>query len=371
MRYYLVAGERSGDLHGSNLIKGIRANDPEAEFRGWGGDMMEAEGMSLVTHYKDTAFMGFLEVVMNLRTITGFLKKCKTDILEYQPDALILIDYPGFNLRIASFAKSRGLKVFYYISPKVWAWNQKRAWKIKANVDHMFVIFPFEIDFYKKYNYKVDYVGNPLMDAIAAFRPDPDFRRKHKLDHRPIIALLPGSRKQEITGMLDTMLTTQKHFPDHQYVIAGVKNLPATLYDQYLTSGRAVIVYESTYDLLSVAAAALVTSGTATLETALLKVPEVVCYRTSVISYAVAKRLIRVPFISLVNLILGKEAVKELIQDELNEDNLVAELKRILPGASKNAQQMRDYEELAQLVGGTGASEKTGALIVEYLNQPN
>ena len=367
MKYYLIAGERSGDLHGSNLIKGIRANDPDAEFRGWGGDMMEAEGMSLVTHYKDTAFMGFLEVVMNLRTITGFLKKCKADVLEYQPDALILIDYPGFNLRIASFAKSKGLKVFYYISPKVWAWNQKRAWKIKANVDHMFVIFPFEVDFYKKYDYKVDYVGNPLMDAIAAFRPDPDFRRKHHLDDRPIIALLPGSRKQEIIGMLNTMLTTQKHFPGYQYVIAGVKNLPSTLYDQYLSSGKATIVYESTYDLLSVADAALVTSGTATLETALLKVPEVVCYRTSAISYALAKRLIRIPFISLVNLILEKEAVRELIQDELNEGNLVAELKRILPGGDKNVRQMEDYERLAAVVGGAGASERTGGLIAKYL----
>ncbi|GGH44167.1 lipid-A-disaccharide synthase [Dyadobacter endophyticus] len=367
MRYYLIAGERSGDLHGSNLIKGIRASDPDAQFRGWGGDMMEAEGMSLVTHYKDTAFMGFLEVVMNLRTITGFLKKCKADILDYEPDALILIDYPGFNLRIASFAKSKGLKVFYYISPKVWAWNQKRAWKIKANVDHMFVIFPFEIDFYKKYDYQVDYVGNPLMDAIAAFRPDPDFRRKHHLDDRPIIALLPGSRKQEIIGMLDTMLTTQKHFPEYQYVIAGVKNLPSTLYDQHLSGGKTSIVYESTYDLLSVADAALVTSGTATLETALLKVPEVVCYRTSTISYALAKRLIRIPFISLVNLILEKEAVRELIQDELNEENLVAELKCIVPGGDKNVGQMRDYERLAELVGGAGASERTGGLIVKYL----
>jgi len=367
MKYYLIAGERSGDLHGSNLIKGIRANDPDADFRGWGGDMMEAEGMSLVTHYKDTAFMGFLEVVMNLRTITGFLKKCKADVLEYKPDALILIDYPGFNLRIASFAKSKGLKVFYYISPKVWAWNQKRAWKIKANVGHMFVIFPFEVDFYKKYDYEVDYVGNPLMDAIAAFRPDPDFRVKHRLDDRPIIALLPGSRKQEIIGMLDTMLTTQKHFPGYQYVIAGVQNLPSELYDQYLSSGKATIVYESTYDLLSVADAALVTSGTATLETALLKVPEVVCYRTSAISYALAKRLIRIPFISLVNLILEKEAVRELIQDELNEANLVTELKRILPGGDKNVPQMQDYERLAQLVGGPGASKRTGGLIVKYL----
>lgn len=367
MKYYLIAGERSGDLHGSNLIKGIRANDPDAQFRGWGGDMMEAEGMRLVTHYKDTAFMGFLEVVMNLRTITGFLKKCKADILGYRPDALILIDYPGFNLRIAAFAKAKGLKVFYYISPKVWAWNQKRAWKIRANVDHMFVIFPFEVDFYKKYDYRVDYVGNPLMDAIAAFTPDPDFREKNGLDGRPIIALLPGSRRQEIIGMLEVMLTTRKHFPTYQYVIAGVRNLPSSLYDQYLAGGKAVIVYESTYDLLAVADAALVTSGTATLETALLKVPEVVCYRTSAISYALARRLIRIPFISLVNLILDREAVRELIQHELNETELVKEIKRILPGGEGHAQQVRDYEQLAGLVGGPGASERTGALIARYL----
>jgi lipid-A-disaccharide synthase len=368
MKYYLIAGERSGDLHGSNLIKGIKENDPDAVFRGWGGDMMEEEGMQLVTHYKDTAFMGFLEVAMNLRKISGFLKRCKADITDYQPDALILIDYPGFNLRIASFAKSRGLKVFYYISPKVWAWNQKRAWKIKKNVDHMFVIFPFEVDFYKKYDYTVDYVGNPLMDAITAFQPDPDFRAAHGLDERPVIALLPGSRTQEITGMLDVMLTTQKHFPDHQFVIAGVKNLPSSLYDVYLTSQRASIVYERTYDLLSVAEAALVTSGTATLETALFKVPEVVCYKTSGFSYAVAKRLIRVPFISLVNLILQKEAVRELIQDNLNEKLLIEELKRILPGGSQYEAQRKDYYQLAQLVGGPGASERTGKLIVQYLS---
>ncbi|WAC09473.1 lipid-A-disaccharide synthase [Dyadobacter pollutisoli] len=367
MKYYLIAGERSGDLHGSNLIKGIRESDPNADFRGWGGDMMKAEGLELVTHYKDTAFMGFLEVALNLRKISGFLKKCKADILAYQPDALVLIDYPGFNLRIAAFAKAKGLKVFYYISPKVWAWNQKRAWKIKKNVDHMFVIFPFEIDFYKKYDYKVDYVGNPLMDAIAAFKPDPDFKKKNNLDDRPIIALLPGSRKQEITGMLDLMLTVQPHFPDHQFVIAGVSNLPSALYGQYSSSDRATIVYESTYNLLSVAQAALVTSGTATLETALFNVPEVVCYKTSGFSYAVAKRLIRVPYISLVNLILEKEAVRELIQDNLNEKLLVEELKQIIPGGAKHTVQLNDYATLQKLVGGPGASQRAGKLIVGYI----
>ncbi|TLU99358.1 lipid-A-disaccharide synthase [Dyadobacter luticola] len=368
MKYYLVAGERSGDLHGSNLIKGIRENDPNATFRGWGGEMMQTEGMELVTHYKDTAFMGFLEVMLNLHKISGFLKKCKADILEYQPDALVLIDYPGFNLRIAAFAKSKGLKVFYYISPKVWAWNQKRAWKIKKNVDHMFVIFSFEVDFYKKFDYKVDYVGNPLMDAIANFQPDTDFHAKNNLRaDKPIIALLPGSRQQEIIGMLDLMLTVQPHFPDYQFVIAGVSNLPASLYQKYIASHNAVIVYEKTYDLLKIAQAALVTSGTATLETALFGVPEVVCYKTSGFSYAVAKRLIRIPFISLVNLIMEREVVRELIQDELNETLLVEELGSILPGGAKYEKQLADYQALKELVGGPGASERAGRLIVGYL----
>ena len=296
------------------------------------------------------------------------MKKCKDDILQYQPDVVILIDYPGFNLRIASFAKEKGLKVFYYISPKVWAWNQKRALKIKKNVDRMFVIFPFEIDFYKKYNYEVDYVGNPLMDAIAAFEPDPDFKKKNNLlQDKPVVALLPGSRKQEIIGMLDLMLAVQPHFPDHQFVIAGVKNLPASLYDKYVTAGKAVIVYESTYDLLSVADAALVTSGTATLETALLNVPEVVCYKTSGFSYAIAKRVIKVRFISLVNLIMDKEVVRELIQDELNEKNISEELASILPGGKKRDIQLGDYARLQELVGSEGASERAGRLMVSYL----
>jgi lipid-A-disaccharide synthase len=369
MKYYLIAGERSGDLHGANLLKGIKENDPDAVFRGWGGDMMSAEGMDLVTHYKDTAFMGFLEVALNLHKISGFLKKCKRDILDYKPDVIILIDYPGFNLRIASFAKEKGLKVFYYISPKVWAWNQKRAWKIKKNVDRMFVIFPFEIDFYKKYDYEVDYVGNPLMDAIAAFQPDPNFKKKNLLSDKPVIALLPGSRKQEIIGMLDLMLAVQSHFPDHQFAIAGVKNLPSSLYDTYVATGKATIVYEATYDLLSVADAALVTSGTATLETALLNVPEVVCYKTSGFSYAIAKRLIRVRFISLVNLIMDKEVVRELIQGELNEKTIRNELAAILPGGEKRATQLNDYAKLQKLVGREGASERAGRLMVSYLKE--
>jgi lipid-A-disaccharide synthase len=368
MKYYLIAGERSGDLHGANLMKGIKANDPDAQFRGWGGDMMEGEGLDLVTHYKDTAFMGFLEVAMNIRKITGFLKKCKRDILMYKPDVIILIDYPGFNLRIATFGKKHGFKTFYYISPKVWAWNQKRALKIKKNVDRMFVIFPFEIDFYNKFDYQVDYVGNPLMDAIEAFKPDADFKTKHNLNaEQPIIALLPGSRRQEIINMLDLMLTVQPHFPAYQFVIAGVRNLPASLYEKYAALERVSVVYEATYDLLAVSEAALVTSGTATLETALLNIPEVVCYKTSPFSYAIAKRLIRVPFISLVNLIMEKEVVRELIQDDLNENELTRELGSILKDGSKRDGQLKDYARLKELVGGPGASERTGGLIVNYL----
>lgn len=367
MTYYLIAGERSGDLHGANLIKGIRDSDPEARFRGWGGDQMEREGMELVTHYRDTAFMGFLEVAQNLRTIFGLLTKCKEDILACEPDVVVLIDYPGFNLRIARFAKKNGLKVFYYISPKVWAWNQKRALKIKASVDRMFVIFPFEIDFYKKYDYKVDYVGNPLMDAVAAFRPDPAFRHKNGLTDHPIIALLPGSRKQEISNMLDTMLSIRAHFREYQFVIAGVRDLPAALYEKYTALPDVHVVYESTYDLLSVAEAALVTSGTATLETALLNVPEVVCYRTSAISYFVAKSLIKVPYISLVNLISEKEVVKELIQDELNTHRLTEELRAIVKGGNRRESQLADYTRLHRLVGEPGASHRAGSLMVDYM----
>lgn len=367
MKYYLLAGERSGDLHGANLMRGIRQHDHAAEFRAWGGDLMQEQGAKLVTHYTDMAFMGFLEVAKNLPIILGFLRKCKRDLIDYQPDVLILIDYPGFNLRMAAYAKKRGIKVYYYISPKVWAWNQKRAWKIKKSVDRMFVIFPFEIDFYKKYDYDVSYVGNPLMDAIEDFRPDPDFLQKNDLTDQRIIALLPGSRKQEVTDTLDTMLSVQESFPEHHFVIAGVNSLPRALYEKYQSRPNVTVVFEVTYDLLHVAEAALVTSGTATLEAALFAVPEVVCYRTSGISYAIAKRLIKVPYISLVNLILEKEAVRELIQNDFSTENLVAELKAILLGGVKRSNMEADYQTLQAQVGKAGASERVGAEIVSIL----
>jgi lipid-A-disaccharide synthase len=288
-------------------------------------------------------------------------------LLAYEPDALVLIDYPGFNLRIAEFAKKRGITVFYYISPKVWAWNQKRALKIRSNIDRMFVIFPFEVYFYEKYDYKVVYVGNPLMDAIEAFRPDPDFKQKHQLSGRRVIALLPGSRRQEVISTLDTMLSIRDRFPDHTFVIAGVDSLPASLYQPYQNLPNVSVVFEATYDLLAVAEAALVTSGTATLETALFGVPEVVCYRTSAVSYNIAKRLIRVPYISLVNLIMEKETVRELIQDSFSTDSLTAELRDILPGGSKRATIEQDYQTLKQRVGEAGASVRAGSAMVNYL----
>lgn len=368
MKYYLIAGERSGDLHGANLMRGIRQHDSDAQFRAWGGDLMHAQGATLVTHYTDMAFMGFLEVAKNLFTILGFLKKCKKDILDYQPDTLILIDYPGFNLRMAAFAKKQGIKVCYYISPKVWAWNQKRAWQIKASVDRMFVIFPFEVDFYRKYGYVVTYVGNPLMDAIVSFIPDSDFLEKNNLENKKIIALLPGSRQQEVSGMLDTMLSVKESFPEYEFVVAGVNSLPASLYGKYQDLPNVTVIFEATYDLLSVAEAALVASGTATLETALFSLPEVVCYRTSGVSYAIAKRLIKVPFISLVNLIMEKEAVKELIQDDFSQEKLTSELQAILPGGEKRKTLETDYKILQEKVGKSGASHRAGAEIFEYLS---
>lgn len=367
MKYYLIAGERSGDLHGANLIKGIKSYDPAAEFRGWGGDLMQQEGMDLVTHYQDTAFMGFFEVVKNLGTILGLLKKCKKDLMAYQPDVLILIDYPGFNLRMASFAKQQGLKVFYYISPKVWAWNQKRALKIKAVVDRMFVIFPFEIDFYKRFQYEVEYVGNPLMDQIESFKPDPLFLQNNQFEDKKIIALLPGSRKQEVSDMLDIMLTQAPLFPEYTFVIAAVRSLPESIYRNFAHIPNVKIVFEATYDLLHHAEAALVTSGTATLETALFGIPEIVCYKTSGISYAIAKKLIRVRFISLVNLIMDREVVRELIQGDLNPQLLENELRAIIEGGTKRSSMMEDFAVLKQKVGGSGASENAGRKMVQYL----
>ena len=368
MKYFLVAGERSGDLHGSNLIKSLNEQDPQASFRGFGGDYMKDAGMQLLVHYNDMAFMGFLEVVKNLPAIFSFLKQCKEEILKFRPDALILIDYAGFNLRIARWAKQQGIKVFYYISPKVWAWNQKRALKIKASVDHMFVIMPFEQEFYARYDYKVDFVGNPLLDAIRSFEPDPEFLQQNTLIDKPIIAVLPGSRKQEIENMLGYMLELIPSFRDFQFVVAGIENMPREFYSAALDFPEAKVVFDQTYQLLSHAKAALVTSGTATLETALFEVPQVVCYKTSWISYQIASRLIKVDYISLVNLIAGKEVVRELIQESLHLDNLRKELGEIVPGGKKRQSQLQEYKQLKAQIGEAKASETTAKLILKYLN---
>lgn len=367
MKYYIISGEASGDLHASNLMKSLKNEDHHADFRFWGGDLMQAVGGTLVKHYRDLSFMGFSEVVMNLRTILNNIKYCKKDILQYEPDVLILVDYPGFNLRIAEFAKKQHIAVHYYISPQIWAWKESRINKIKRDVDHMYVILPFEKNFYEdKHDFPVHFVGHPLLDAIANRKViDPEkFAQQNGLNDKPIVALLPGSRKQEITKMLSVMLKMAPRFPDHQFVIAGAPSQELSFYKKFIKDKNIAIVENKTYDLLSVATAALVTSGTATLETALFKIPEVVCYKGSEISYQIGKRLVNIKYISLVNLILDKEVVTELIQDEFNETNLENELFKILD--HKEREIMFDhYYKLEKKLGGKGASDNTAKLIVK------
>jgi len=348
MKYYIIAGEASGDLHGSNLIKALINNDPLANIRCWGGDLMQEAGGQLVKHYRDLAFMGFIEVVKNLGTILNNLSYCKEDINQFKPDTLILIDYPGFNLRIAEWAKKNGYKVVYYISPQVWAWKENRVRKMKKCIDKMFVILPFEKKYYKeKWNWDVEYVGHPLIEAIHHFKTI-NTNSYLKFD-KPVIALLPGSRKQEIK--VPIMLEVCRRFPDYQFIIAKAPGIEEHFYDS-LINGHDNISYviNQTYALLQIATAALVTSGTATLETALFKVPQVVCYKGSKISYAIAKRVIRIQYISLVNLIMDKPVIKELIQDELTPINLEKELKNILPGGASRDQIIRDYKQLESML---------------------
>ena len=369
MKYYIIAGEASGDLHASNLMRALKKEDNDSQFRMWGGDLMEAVGGTLVKHYRDLAFMGFSEVVMNLGTILNNFKICKADVLKYQPDVLILVDYPGFNLRMAKWAKQQGIKVFYYISPQIWAWNSRRVHGIKKNIDKMFVILPFEKDFYKKYDYEVEFVGHPLLDVVAEKELDPNFRSKYNLSEKPIIALLPGSRKQEISKMLKEMLSVVKDFPDFQFVIAGAPSITLDFYKstlQGVDSQEVKIIQNNTYELLQHSSAALVTSGTATLETALFNVPQVVCYKGSPISYQIAKRVINVKFISLVNLIVDYEIVKELIQSEFNHENLKIELGKLLD--AQTVQPVLDgYLLLKEELGNSGASKKAARKMVEFL----
>lgn len=366
MKYYIIAGEASGDLHGSNLMKALKKKDPAAEFRFWGGDLMAKQGGTLVKHYRDLAFMGFLEVARNLRTILNNIKFCKEDIMSNRPDVLVLVDYPGFNLRIAKFAKELGIKVVYYISPQLWAWKEGRVEIIKKYVDEMMVILPFEEDFYKKHGVHSHFVGHPLLDAISTLEDldVEDFKRENGLNEKEIIALLPGSRKQEVEKMLAVMLSVRPYFKEYQFVIAGAPSLPKEFYQNY-ADDNVHFVSNKTYDLLRCSKVALVTSGTATLETALLNVPEVVCYRGSKISYAIAKRLVKnIRYISLVNLIMDREVVKELIQNELNTNNLVEELKKIL-ATEKRVEVFQDYELLREKLGGKGASENAAEVIMK------
>lgn len=371
MKWYLIAGEASGDLHGSNLIKELKQQDSAAEFRFWGGDLMEAQAGKPVKHIKDLAFMGFTEVLLNLRTILGNIKICKNDILNFKPDAVILIDYPGFNLRIAEFCKTHNLPVFYYISPQVWAWKKGRVHKIKNIVTKMFTILPFEKDFYAQYDYSVEYVGHPLIDAIHHFKSGFDkqqFLQEHQLSSKKIIALLPGSRKQEIKKKLPLMLKMPEFYPEYHFVIAGAPAIEAAFYKQFISKSNIQIIYNQTYPLLACADAALVTSGTATLETALFKVPQVVCYKGSPISYQIAKRIVDIKYISLVNLILDQELVTELIQNDFNESNLKKELAAILNGTKKE-EILEGYERLEEILGGTGASEITASLMLKTLQE--
>jgi len=369
MKYYIIAGEASGDLHGANLMKELFKQDLQADIRFWGGDLMEKAGGTLVKHYRDLAFMGFAEVVQNLSTILNNIKFCKQDITAFNPDVLIFIDYPGFNMRIAEWAKKLDYKTHYYISPQIWAWKENRIKAIKRDVDHMYIILPFEKDFYEnKHNFKVEFVGHPLIDAIhnRTHTNEVAFRKEHNLDDRPVIALLPGSRKQEISKMLSGMLSVVNDFPDYQFVIAGAPSQEYSFYEQFLGSSSVKFISNKTYDLLSIAHAALVTSGTATLETALFKVPEVVCYKGNWISYQIAKRVVTLKYISLVNLILDKEIVKELIQENFNTKNIRAELQKILtPEYRLNL--LKQYDLLEEKLGGFGASEKTANLIIKHL----
>jgi lipid-A-disaccharide synthase len=370
MRYYIIAGEASGDMHASNLMLELRKSDPAAVFRCWGGDLMQAAGGELVKHYRDLAYMGFIEIATNIRTIMKNLRFCKEDILLYRPDALILIDYPGFNLRIADFAHRNGLKVIYYISPQVWAWKKSRVYGIRKNVDKLLVILPFEQAFYQHYNYKVEFVGHPLLDVVnhpSAYQDGAAFRKAHHLSDKPVIALLPGSRKQEIKRMLPVMVSLARYFPDYEFVTGGAPSIDQAYYLQLPGMEGMKILFGQTHELLRHAHAALVTSGTATLETALYGVPQVVCYQGSAISFAIARRIVDVKFISLVNLVMDRQVVTELIQDDFNLENLKNELNAILNDQNRS-KIISEYELLREKLGRQGASQRAAGAIISVLH---
>lgn len=364
MKYYIIAGEASGDLHASNLMRELKKKDPEASFRCWGGDLMEAQGGKIIKHYRDLAFMGFTEVLANIKTILGNIDFCKKDILAWNPDVVIMVDYPGFNLRVAGFVKEHKIRVFYYISPAIWAWKENRVHKIKRSVDRMFTILPFEKEFYKRFDFNVDFVGHPLLDALEHSREEGLQLNTDK----PVIALLPGSRKQEISRMLPVMMETRKQFPEYHFVIAAAPAMPEAFYKDILGNEPVQIVYGQTYNLLRKSFAALVTSGTATLEAALFRVPEVVCYKAGSISYHIARRLVKVKYISLVNLIMDRMIVTELIQDDMNPERLAIELRRITSDEKGRTSMLKQFDELKKNLGGPGASERLAGLMINYLH---
>jgi len=374
MKYYIIAGEPSGDLHGSNLMKELKKLDPQADFRVWGGDLMAAQGGHLVKHYRDLAFMGLFEVVMNIRTIQKNFKLCERDLIDYQPDVLILIDYPGFNMRMAKFAHQKGLKVFYYISPKLWAWNTKRVKKVKAYVDRMFTILPFETEFYQQYGIEVDYSGNPILDAIDA-RPNKNepreaFISRNSLDNRPIVGVLAGSRKQELAWNLADMLKMVPKFPNHQFIIAGAPSFTMADYEPYIKGYDVKVLFGQTYEILQQAEAAMVTSGTATLETALLNCPQVICYRMwggNITDWISKTFIIKVKYIGLVNLIMTRESVKELFQKGFTLDALYNELNALLNNPKRREEVFADYAELQQKMGEPGSSRITAGLMMKRL----
>ena len=370
MKYYIIAGEASGDLHGSNLIKSIKMADPQAIFRAWGGDLMEEEGAELVKHYRETAYMGIFEVLANFRKIAHHFDLCHKDILAWQPDVVILIDYPGFNLRIARFVKEHQIRVFYYISPKVWVWKESRVEIIKKYVDKMFVIFPFEKAFYAKHNYEVEYYGNPLIDAIEERKINvcskSEFFLQHSLSDKPLIALLPGSRKQEVSRLLPIFLKLVQNFPDYQFVVAGTNTLGSRYYHQFIQQSKAAVVFNQTYELLNFSSAAVVASGTATLETALFNLPQVVCYRIFPATYAIGRLFVHVKYFSLVNIIMEREIVKELLQHHLVKD-ISAELDKLLNDSSYKNEMIQNYKQLRELCGGSGASKRVGENMVKLL----
>jgi len=370
MKYYIIAGEASGDLHGSNLMKSLKQADVNAEFRIVGGDLMKAQGGVLLKHYRDMAFMGIVDVLLNIRTIAKNLRFCKNDISVWRPDVVILIDYAGFNLKIAEYCKINGVKIFFYIAPKVWAWQESRVKKLKKYVDKLFVIFPFEVEYFKKHGIEVEYFGNPLNDEIALFQNKKldfnSFTSNNQLDQRPIIALLAGSRKHEIERCLPEMLLALENFDNYQLIIAGAPSIPQEMYNKIIDKKPVKVVYNQTYNLLSNATAAVVTSGTATLETALFKVPEVVVFKTGPITYAIGKLIVHIRFFSLVNIIMGKEVVKELLQKNLAKD-IKVEIQNILNNNEYRSLMLTDFNKIEEMLGNSGVSDRIANKMIELL----